>query len=128
MSIVVLDFGGQYAHLIANRIRRLRVHAEIRSPETAVADLQDADGLILSGGPASVYDPEAPTYNPDIFGDGQADAGSLCYGHQLLCHRLGGQVEMGETHEFGAAGQADAGLVLSARPQWQRFGACWQRV
>ena len=102
MSIVVLDFGGQYAHLIANRIRRLRVHAEIRSPETAVADLQDADGLILSGGPASVYDPEAPAYNPDILAMGKPMLG-LCYGHQLLCHRLGGQVEMGETHEFGAA-------------------------
>ena len=102
MSIVVLDFGGQYAHLIANRIRRLRVHAEIRSPETAVADLQDADGLILSGGPASVYDPEAPTYNPEILAMGKPMLG-LCYGHQLLCHRLGGQVEMGETHEFGAA-------------------------
>ena len=102
MSIVVLDFGGQYAHLIANRIRRLRVHAEIRSPETAVAELQDADGLILSGGPASVYDPEAPAYNPDILTMGKPMLG-LCYGHQLLCHRLGGQVEMGTTHEFGAA-------------------------
>ena len=102
MSIVVLDFGGQYAHLIANRIRRLRVHAEIRSPETAVAALQDADGLILSGGPASVYDPEAPAYNSEILAMGKPMLG-LCYGHQLLCHRLGGQVEMGATHEFGAA-------------------------
>ena len=102
MSIVVLDFGGQYAHLIANRIRRLRVHAEIRSPETAVADLQDADGLILSGGPASVYDSEAPAYNPEILAMGKPMLG-LCYGHQLLCHRLGGQVERGATHEFGAA-------------------------
>ena len=102
MSIVVLDFGGQYAHLIANRIRRLRVHAEIRSPETAVADLQDVDGLILSGGPASVYDPEAPAYNSEILAMGKPMLG-LCYGHQLLCHRLGGQVEMGATHEFGAA-------------------------
>ena len=102
MSIVVLDFGGQYAHLIANRIRRLRVHAEIRSPETAVADLQDADGLILSGGPASVYDPQAPAYNPEILAMGKPMLG-LCYGHQLLCYRLGGQVERGTTHEFGAA-------------------------
>jgi len=102
LSIVVLDFGGQYAHLIANRIRRLRVHAEIRSPETAVAALQDADGLILSGGPASVYDPEAPAYNSEILAMGKPMLG-LCYGHQLLCHRLGGQVEMGATHEFGAA-------------------------
>ncbi len=102
MSIVVLDFGGQYAHLIANRIRHLRVHAEIRSPETAIAELQDADGLILSGGPASVYDPQAPAYNPEILAMGKPMLG-LCYGHQLLCHRLGGQVDRGTTHEFGAA-------------------------
>jgi len=102
LSIVVLDFGGQYAHLIANRIRRLRVHAEIRSPAAAVADLQDADGLILSGGPASVYDPQAPAYNPEILAMGKPMLG-LCYGHQLLCHCLGGQVKRGATHEFGAA-------------------------
>lgn len=102
MSIVVLDFGGQYAHLIANRIRRLRVHAEIRSPAVAVADLQDADGLILSGGPASVYDPQAPAYNPEILAMGKPMLG-LCYGHQLLCHCLGGQVKRGATPEFGAA-------------------------
>lgn len=102
MGIVVLDFGGQYAHLIANRIRRLHVHAEIRSPVTAVADLVDADGLILSGGPSSVYDPEAPKYNPEILEMGKPMLG-LCYGHQLICHRLGGEVEPGDTHEFGAA-------------------------
>ncbi len=102
MGIVVLDFGGQYAHLIANRIRRLHVYAEIRSPEVAVSDLEDADGLILSGGPSSVYDPEAPKYNSDILQIDKPILG-LCYGHQLLCHCLGGRVERGETHEFGAA-------------------------
>lgn len=121
MSIVVLDFGGQYAHLIANRLRRLRVHAEIRSPKAALADLQDADGLILSGGPASVYDREAPAYNPEILTLGKPLLG-LCYGHQLLCHRLGGQVERGATHEFGAASlhvhRAEGVLAgLSAREQ-----------
>ena len=102
MGIIVLDFGGQYAHLIANRIRRLRVFAEIRSPTTDVSELADADGFILSGGPSSVYDEEAPSYNREIFAMGKPMLG-LCYGHQLLCHRLGGQVEPGQTHEFGAA-------------------------
>lgn len=102
MGIIVLDFGGQYAHLIANRIRRLHVYAEIRSPETAVSDLADADGLILSGGPSSVYDSAAPAYNPEILEMDKPMLG-LCYGHQLLCHRLGGEVEPGDTHEFGAA-------------------------
>ncbi len=98
----MLDFGGQYAHLIANRIRRLHVFAEIRSPNSAVADLADAEGLILSGGPSSVYDADAPAYNPEILEMDKPMLG-LCYGHQLLCHRLGGQVEPGDTHEFGAA-------------------------
>ncbi len=98
----MLDFGGQYAHLIANRIRRLNVYAEIRSPEAAVADLADADGLILSGGPSSVYGADAPTYNPQILEMDKPMLG-ICYGHQLLCHRLGGEVEPGQTHEFGAA-------------------------
>ncbi len=102
MGIIVLDFGGQYAHLIANRIRRLHVFAEIRSPNSAVADLADAEGLILSGGPSSVYDADAPAYNPEILEMDKPMLG-LCYGHQLLCHRLGGQVEPGNTHEFGAA-------------------------
>jgi GMP synthase (glutamine-hydrolysing) len=102
LGIIVLDFGGQYAHLIANRIRRLHVFAEIRSPNSAVADLADAEGLILSGGPSSVYDADAPAYNPEILEMDKPMLG-LCYGHQLLCHRLGGQVEPGNAHEFGAA-------------------------
>ena len=62
----MLDFGGQYAHLIANRIRRLHVFAEIRSPNSAVADLADAEGLILSGGPSSVYEEGTPGCDAEI--------------------------------------------------------------
>jgi len=101
-GIVVLDFGGQYAHLIANRIRRLQVYAEIRSPQSAVADLEDADGLILSGGPSSVYAADSPDFNPAILAMDKPMLG-LCYGHQLICHQLGGSVEPGDTMEFGAA-------------------------
>ena len=101
-GIVVLDFGGQYAHLIANRIRRLNVYAEIRSPKTSVKDLEGVDGLILSGGPSSVYAADQPSYNPEIFTAGLPMLG-LCYGHQLLCQQLGGQVTPGDTMEFGAA-------------------------
>ncbi|MEE2659465.1 MAG: glutamine-hydrolyzing GMP synthase [Candidatus Latescibacterota bacterium] len=101
-GIVVLDFGGQYAHLIANRIRRLHVYAEIRSPESSPDSLQDADGLIFSGGPSSVYADDRPTFNEAILDSGKPILG-LCYGHQLLCHHLGGQVEAGERMEFGAA-------------------------
>lgn len=101
-GIVVLDFGGQYAHLIANRIRRLRVYAEIRPPDTPLAELADAAGFILSGGPSSVYAPDSPAYNPEILTSGKPLLG-LCYGHQLISHVLGGRVEPGQTMEFGAA-------------------------
>ena len=102
MGIVVIDFGGQYAHLIANRIRRLRVFAEIRSPLVDAAELDAYDGIILSGGPSSVYDEDAPAFNPDILQTGKPLLG-LCYGHQLICQGLGGRVEPGNTSEFGAA-------------------------
>ena len=85
--------------------------------------LQDADGLILSGGPASVYDPEAPAYNPDILVMGKPMLG-LCYGHQLLCHRLGGQVEMGTTHEFGAGPICTSTRQRACWPDWTRASGC----
>ena len=102
MGIVVLDFGGQYAHLIANRVRRLRVWAEIRPPDTPVDALRGADGLILSGGPSSVYADDSPPFEPALLTAGIPILG-LCYGHQLLCHALGGRVERGERMEYGAA-------------------------
>ena len=101
-GIAVLDFGGQYAHLIANRIRRLHVFADIRSPDVDAADLDDVEGVILSGGPASVYGADQPSYNPSLFRQGLPLLG-LCYGHQLICQELGGSVTPGDTQEFGAA-------------------------
>ncbi|MEW6751536.1 MAG: glutamine-hydrolyzing GMP synthase [Candidatus Latescibacterota bacterium] len=101
-GIVVVDFGGQYAHLIANRIRRLHVYSEIRSPMADAADLAGADGLILSGGPSSVYAAGAPPYNRQLLELGKPVLG-LCYGHQLIAQRFGGGVRRGTTHEFGAA-------------------------
>ena len=102
MGIVVIDFGGQYAHLIANRIRRLRVYAEIRSPLVDARQLAEADGIILSGGPASVYDENAPAFNEEILYTSKPLLG-LCYGHQLICQGFGGRVESGDVSEFGAA-------------------------
>ena len=100
--IAVLDFGGQYAHLIANRIRRLHVYARTLPPDAQASDFADADGIILSGGPASVYDEDSPPFNEAVLESGKPILG-LCYGHQLLCHSLGGRVELGETMEYGAA-------------------------
>ena len=101
-GIAVLDFGGQYAHLIANRIRRLHVFAEIFPPDAPVDALSGLDGIILSGGPSSVYAPDRPPFNSAILDSGLPILG-LCYGHQLLCHELGGVVQPGNIMEFGAA-------------------------
>ncbi|MDA0336399.1 MAG: glutamine-hydrolyzing GMP synthase, partial [bacterium] len=111
-------FGGQYAHLIANRIRRLNVWAEIRSPDTPVEELRHADGLILSGGPSSVYADDRPPFAAAILKAGLPILG-LCYGHQLLCHMLGGKVARGQRHEYGAAALSIAsatGVLAGLQP------------
>ena len=101
-KIVVLDFGGQYAHLIANRIRRLNVFSEILEPDASTEQLRKAAGIILSGGPASVYEENAPEFNRELFTLGIPVLG-ICYGHQLAMHELGGIVEKGERQEYGIA-------------------------
>lgn len=101
-KIAVLDFGGQYAHLIANRVRRLGVYSEIRDSDTPAKELRSYKGIILSGGPMSVYAPEAPHCDPKIFELGVPVFG-ICYGHQLIQHLLGGQVVSGGTKEYGFA-------------------------
>jgi len=101
-KIAVLDFGGQYAHLIANRVRRLGVYSEIRDSDTPASELAQYKGLILSGGPMSVYAPGAPHCDPKIFTLGIPVLG-ICYGHQLMQHLLGGKVASGTTKEYGLA-------------------------
>ncbi len=99
-SIVILDFGGQYAHLIANRVRRLGAYSEIRVAETPAEELKDAAGIILSGGPQSVYEKGSPQADPKILELGIPVLG-LCYGHQWIAHVLGGKVEPGKSKEYG---------------------------
>ncbi len=102
-KIIILDFGGQYAHLIASRIRRLGVLAEIMLPrETKATDLSDESikGIILSGGPQSVFAEDSPQTDNAIFDLGLPVLG-LCYGHQYFAHALGGKVVPGTTGEFG---------------------------
>lgn len=103
-TIVVLDFGAQYSQLIARRIRELNVHSLIL-PHTAawaeIAALQPA-GIILSGGPASVYAADAPRCAPEVWTAGVPLLG-ICYGLQLMVDALGGRVENAAQREFGRA-------------------------
>jgi len=102
--IVVLDFGAQYSMLIARRVRELNVYCELipwDAPAERVAGL-DVRGYILSGGPASVYDEDAPMAPQWVYDSGKPILG-ICYGMQLLAHQLGGRVGPGQEREFGPA-------------------------
>lgn len=104
-KIIILDFGGQYAHLIASRVRRENVLAEIFNPdEVSTNFLKDEKikGIILSGGPQSVFDADSPKCEKAIFELGKPVLG-ICYGHQFLNHELGGEVVSGEIKEYGPA-------------------------
>ncbi len=103
--ILVLDFGGQYAHLIANRVRRLGVYSEIVLPSEDPGDVDDIGsvrGLILSGGPSSVYSPEAPEFDSRWL-DLDLPILGLCYGHQLIAQHFGGRVTSAGEQEYGLA-------------------------
>jgi GMP synthase (glutamine-hydrolysing) len=101
-TIVVLDFGGQYAHLIANRIRRLGVYSEIVQPDVDPTTLQRFKGIILSGSPHSILNPKSPRFNSGLLSLNIPVLG-LCYGHQHLCSTLGGSVSRGTIREYGRA-------------------------
>lgn len=101
-KITILDFGGQYAHLIGTRLRKLGCYSEIKETDTPARELRDSSGIIFSGGPQSVYDLNSPTVDPAVFELGIPILG-ICYGHQLMNHLLGGKVEAGKVKEYGLA-------------------------
>jgi GMP synthase (glutamine-hydrolysing) len=102
--IVILDFGSQYSELIARRIRETQVYSEVLSYRTTAEQLRQINpkGIILSGGPSSVYDTGAPQCDPDIWGLGVPVLG-VCYGMQLMVKQLGGIVERSKRAEYGKA-------------------------
>jgi GMP synthase (glutamine-hydrolysing) len=103
-AIVVIDFGSQYSMLIARRIRECHVYCELvphDAPWEKVASLNPR-GFILSGGPASVYDPGAPLA-PSYVYESHLPIMGICYGMQVIAHQLGGQVTLGAKHEYGHA-------------------------
>jgi GMP synthase (glutamine-hydrolysing) len=101
-QIVILDFGSQYTQVIARRIRECSVYSTILRYDTPAKEIQALrpSGLILSGGPSSVYAQDAPMPDKAIFGLGVPILG-ICYGLQLLANFLGGKVERGEKREYG---------------------------
>ncbi len=103
-SIVVLDFGSQYAQLIARRVREQKVYCRILRHDITAARLAQLDprGIILSGGPASVYEAGAPRCDPALFELGIPILG-ICYGMQLTCEALGGKVDNTPSREYGRA-------------------------
>lgn len=101
-SIVILDFGGQYTQLIARRVRENKVYSEVYPFDTDIDTLKALSpaGIILSGGPASVLDADAPTCDPAIFDLGIPILG-ICYGMQFMAKTLGGSVEKTPNPEYG---------------------------
>lgn len=102
--VAILDFGSQYTQLIARRAREARVYCEILPPTAGPAevDLSRLKGVVLSGGPASVYDPGAPSL-PAWLDSVQVPILAICYGMQLLAHQGGGRVKRAERREYGRA-------------------------
>ena len=124
-QILVLDFGGQYNLLIARRVRELNVYCEIK-PYTMRAEEIKArcpKGIILTGGPASVFEENAPKCDPEIWNLGIPVLG-ICYGQQLMCQTLGGEVSRADMREYGKTELLveKEGMLLRDVP---KSSTCW---
>jgi GMP synthase (glutamine-hydrolysing) len=129
--ILVVDYGSQYTQLIARRIREARVYCEIRpwNRLPSGAERDGVRGVVLSGGPASVYGAGAPTLDPDLLRWGVPVLG-VCYGMQLLAHACGGEVARSDAREYGRADVVAVGAcpLLAAfvgdgpEPVWMSHG------
>lgn len=120
-GIAIIDYGSQYTQLIARRVRELGVYSAIHGPRTTAAELvsQDPSGIILSGGPQSVYAEGAPGLDPAIL-DLDLPVLGICYGMQLLTHLGGGRVVPGTTREYGRAEiRCEIGLLFQGLPELQ---------
>ena len=129
-GIVIIDFGSQYSRLIARRVRELKVYCEIVTPDTLWERFAhfNPKGVILSGGPASIYDPGA-LLAPSWVYEKSIPALGICYGMQVLAHQLGGRVVPGQMREYGHAvlhqNASDSPLFANlpvSMPVWMSHG------
>jgi len=124
-TVFVVDFGAQYAQLIARRIREAKVYSELVPHDVSAAEVRRRNpaAIVLSGGPASVYEPEAPSFDSEILQLGIPILG-ICYGFQLLARELGGEVSQTGKREYGATrlDVKNQGVLLAGQPNLQ---TCW---
>ena len=120
-SIVILDFGSQYVQLIARRIREQNVHSVVLPCTATIEEIraQNPVGIVLSGGPCSVYDADAPPADPAILEMGLPVLG-ICYGLQFITHHLGGRVRSAVKREYGPA---DVEVIDTANPLFAELPA-----
>lgn len=120
--VLVVDFGAQYAQLIARRVREAGVYSELVPHSMPVDEIlaKDPKAIILSGGPASVFEPGAPTIDTKVFESGVPVLG-ICYGFQVMAYELGGKVDKAALGEYGKTGAAidDAEGILAGSPTEQ---------
>ena len=112
-KILILDFGGQYNQLIARRVRELSVYSEVHPHTLSIEEIKKMApaGIILTGGPATVYEEDAPKCSKELFELGIPVLG-ICYGAQLMTYLLGGKVEKAEVREYGHTEIATDGTDL----------------
>jgi GMP synthase (glutamine-hydrolysing) len=128
-TVVILDFGSQFAQLIARRVRELNVYSELLPHDTPMAELErrGAKAVILSGGPSSVYDADAPRADPALW-SGRIPVLGICYGLQLMAHELGGEVLPSAKREYGPAtvtvtdGDGLFAGIAREQPVWMSHG------
>jgi GMP synthase (glutamine-hydrolysing) len=102
VQIAVLDYGSQYSQLIVRRVRELGYYAKLYAPES-LKDLVGLEGVILSGGPNSVTDPDSPDVDFEFLQSMNVPVLGVCYGMQLLNKKFGGDLKPGTTSEYGPA-------------------------
>ena len=128
-TVVILDFGSQFAQLIARRVRELNVYSELLPHDTPWSEIERRapKAIILSGGPSSVYDADAPKADPAIW-SGRIPVLGICYGLQLMAHELGGEVAPSAKREYGPASvqiTSEDGLfrgIDREQPVWMSHG------